>query len=79
MGCGIIVTLSICPRKENAQDKRFQIWRLRTQETKIHNKILNIGQSVSHPFLIENPVPQICFHVFDTNETPKSLEAKEPG
>lgn len=56
-GCSIAMTLRICPRKENAQDKRFQIWRLWTQETKVYNRILNIGQSVSHPFLIENPVP----------------------
>lgn len=49
------------------------------QETKIYNKNLNIGQSVSHPFFIENPVPRDCFHVFDTNETPKHLEAKESG
>lgn len=28
VGCDILVILSICPRKENAQDKQFQISRL---------------------------------------------------
>ena len=81
MGCVIVVILSMCPRKENSQDKKLKM--LAIQETRTqqqHSKYWSIHFLIlPHPFLIANPVPWDCSHGFDTNETPKSLEAKESG